>query len=423
MGNEDRERAGRRARRWLWGIALLALAARVVAVLWYSDRQQVYYEYMLIARNLLSGHGYSLAWDLPGAVLEPTSLFPPLYVYWCAFWMWLARANFVWLYLAQAAVSALGVWPAYQIARRLFDSRAGLIAALLYAGYPELAYLPVRPVPEFAYVAGGLWAIWLYYRLIDAGAGGRAPTRIVIGCGLLCGVLLLIKESALLLLAAILLALIWRGRSWWKSAAWIAVMVLAVLSPWLVRNAVVQERFIPLRTGYGYNLWIGNNPAATGLARTEEGDWVVTSQQPEYAEYLRANLPAREYERDEFFGREAIRYIVAHPARFGELCAARLGYLIGFVPGHPLTASWFYRGPYLLLCALALPTVYLLWRARRLDPVFPLIWLFTILMYVPVMVQPRYRVLVIATLLVLIPGLLSGALPWRTAKPRASAIS
>ncbi len=33
----------------------------------------------------------------------------------------------------------------------------------------------------------------------------------------------------------------------------------AALSPWLIRNAMVFHRFIPMRDSMGLELWMGNN--------------------------------------------------------------------------------------------------------------------------------------------------------------------
>jgi 4-amino-4-deoxy-L-arabinose transferase-like glycosyltransferase len=335
--------------------------------------------------------------------------------------MWLSPANFLPMYLAQAAIAATGTIPAYLIARRLFDSRTGLFAALLYAVYPEFAFLPTRPVPEFAFVVGGLWLIWVYLRLSDDARTSRGLTRFGFWFGGVSGVMLLIKESTVVVIAAALLGLIWKQRKAWRGAlvtcSYIAVIVGVVLSPWIVRNWVVQDRFIPLRTGYGYNLWIGNNPAATGSARTESGDFVPTSLPPDYAEYLRQFRPVDEQECDDFYAQEAFKFIAAYPGRFVELCAARLWYMLTWVPLHPLARNWIYRGSYILLCAVALPAIYLLAKRRRLDPIFPLLMILTLAMYVPVMVQPRYRIMVVSCLLILASALLSGFVSWKSPKP------
>jgi hypothetical protein len=56
------------------------------------------------------------------------------------------------------------------------------------------------------------------------------------------------------------------GGSVWRYAPWICgLTMLAVFAPWPMRNARVLHAFIPLRSNFGYELWQGNHPGATGL--------------------------------------------------------------------------------------------------------------------------------------------------------------
>jgi hypothetical protein len=44
-----------------------------------------------------------------------------------------------------------------------------------------------------------------------------------------------------------------------------AVIFLAILAPWMVRNAHVFHHFVPMRANFGAELYLGNGPGATGL--------------------------------------------------------------------------------------------------------------------------------------------------------------
>jgi hypothetical protein len=44
-----------------------------------------------------------------------------------------------------------------------------------------------------------------------------------------------------------------------------AVIFLAILAPWMVRNARVFHHFVPMRSNFGAELYLGNGPGATGL--------------------------------------------------------------------------------------------------------------------------------------------------------------
>ncbi|HEU4969893.1 hypothetical protein [Sphingomonas sp.] len=52
-------------------------------------------------------------------------------------------------------------------------------------------------------------------------------------------------------------------RRWLAAIGIAALCLIAVLTPWTVRNAVVFDRFIPLRSNLGLELSLANSPAAT----------------------------------------------------------------------------------------------------------------------------------------------------------------
>ncbi|WP_076071400.1 hypothetical protein [Sphingomonas montana] len=85
-------------------------------------------------------------------------------------------------------------------------------------------------------------------------------------------------------------------------------VLLLVMMPWWVRNALVLGRFVPLTTTGGIGLWIGNNPAATG-------NWMplppALGRLPELEQSAAAAAVARDW-------------IVAHPADMLRLNAAKL---------------------------------------------------------------------------------------------------
>jgi 4-amino-4-deoxy-L-arabinose transferase-like glycosyltransferase len=396
---------------WFSAIILVALALRVAAVLLASNLHEPYYEYMEIARNLLDGKGYS--WSDGGYYpLQPTSFLPPLYVYWCALFMGLWPGNFLLLYLAQAVVASTGVIPAFLVGRRLFNERTGWIFAAAYALYPEMAFLSSRPVTEFMYVVLALWIFHFYLRIKDS----KQPDdlRLSVILGLLMGGSVLIKEGTIVLTGAVSLALLLSSREHWNTLKrrvlpMIAVMLL-IMSPWVIRNAVVQGRFIPLRTGYGITLWVANHPGAYGSTWNPDGTKVISSLPADYQAYLDKNLPKGEEERDAFFKREAIQFISQHPAQYLQLCLRRLGFYIWLDATHPLAQNPIYRISYIVLLVFAIPGIYWSIRRKAMDPIIPLTYLGYLVLYVPVLVLPRYRIVPVLLLVLLASYAISSGL-------------
>jgi len=399
---------------WVIALAVLALLARVAAVAILADRHTAYYEYMLIARNLLGGLGYSFD-DDGGMPMQPTSFQPPLYVYWCAAFMRLSPHNYLPLYLAQAAVGASGVFPAYLAGNGFFGRPAGLGFAAAYAVFPEMIVLTVRPVPEWLYVVVFLWLLVLYLSLRSKLPAAGIPFGLAVLFGVVAGLGMLVKATVLLQAVAVFLALLllvrWRLSVLVRHAWPAAVAMLVILAPWVVRNYRVQHRWIPLRTGLGQSLWIGNNAVSEGSLWTADGRKVRFALLAESDFHSR--MPDDEQDRDDYYLSHALSFIRDHPLRYARLCGNRLAYFLWFDPNHPLARSSVYRVSYVLLLAVAAAGILLSVRRRRLDPVLPLTYLLYLLFYVPVLSAPRYRIIPVLLLLLLASYAAGALVEWR----------
>ncbi len=387
---------------WLAILFAGGFAVRMVVTLFFSEYQTLLFEYSLIAQNLLNGKGFS--WDDYGLMpMQPTSLFPPLYVYFCAFFMFISPHSYLPQYLAQALVVASGVMPAYLVGAKMFSRRTGWIFAALYTFYPELIFVHSRPVPEFVYVVLGLWMVYLYLILLEKSAGSVSALKTSLLLGVIAGVGLMTKEGTSVLLAAIILAIVLKKRPLLLSlrSHVLPAMLVAMLClvPWTIRNWVVQGRFIPLRTGIGMNLWVGNHPGATGTIRTMDGKYTRYELPHDYAAHFFRGLPDDEQDRDDYYKAEATKFIRDDPARYLNLCAKRLGYFLWFDPTHPLAKNIVYRLSYLLLLLFAIPGIVLASRSKGLDVVLPIMFAGFLALYVPVMILPRYRIIPIVLLL------------------------
>lgn len=90
-----------------------------------------------------------------------------------------------------------------------------------------------------------------------------------------------------------------------------AVIAALLLAPWAIRNSNVLGAAVPTSTNFGVNLWIGNNPQATG--------GYVDPPQPE------GDLPpVNEVARDRYYQGHARDFISQHPLRYVQLSVQRL---------------------------------------------------------------------------------------------------
>ena len=113
----------------------------------------------------------------------------------------------------------------------------------------------------------------------------------------------------------------YRNRTSWATPLLAASLAgLGVLSPWFVRNYEVFHRFIPVRSGYGLELYIGNN----GYTQ----HWVNRGLHPnhsdrELAEYERVGEVAyMDHKRQ-----QAEDFIRRHPAWFVRMTFRRIVYM------------------------------------------------------------------------------------------------
>lgn len=193
--------------------------------------------YLLIARNLLAGNGYS---ELLGALDVHQ---PPVVGLLAAAGLAL-RLPIEWAAAAPAhlALGSLIVLPLYALGQALGGRRAGLMAALLGALYPALAASPLYwgSMTEPPYVLFILTGVYATYRCGKALSSGVRPWGWAALLGLAFGLAYLTRPEALLFLAVMLgyLGLLWifdgppRSRRLGRLAASgaLAVAVLALVA-------------------------------------------------------------------------------------------------------------------------------------------------------------------------------------------------
>jgi 4-amino-4-deoxy-L-arabinose transferase-like glycosyltransferase len=319
------------------------------------------------------------------------------------------------MFAIQAIIAASGCLPAYLVGKRMFNDRAGLLFSLAYAIYPEMIFVHSRATPEFLYIVICLWLLYIYLRLQQSDVWTSGCLRDAWVMGTLTGIGLLVREGVLIVAGAAGLALLIQKRPIGAVIRRIVVPVTlacaTILVPWTIRNWVVQGHFIPLRSAYGLNLWMGNHAEATGTDKTMDGGYQMSRLWEKNKDYYARVIPQDEYGRNQFYRAEALRYIRTHPVHYLELTAKRLWYYLWFDPTHPLAKNLIYRVSYIFLLIIAIPGVILAVRRRELDLTFLIMFGGFLLLYVPVIVLPRYRIIPVLMLLIMASYFVAN-LPW-----------
>lgn len=159
----------------------------------------------------------------------------------------------------------------YGLARRLASEREARLATLAVALYPTLLAVSLRAQNELQFAALVALACYLLFAAPRPAVGALAG-------GAVLGLAALTRGNGLLMLPGMLIAYpLFVGRVGSESPVRTergrrkALQTLAVLlgfalavGPWVLRNRVVLEEWIPVATSGGVNMWWGHHPGATG---------------------------------------------------------------------------------------------------------------------------------------------------------------
>jgi 4-amino-4-deoxy-L-arabinose transferase-like glycosyltransferase len=308
-----------------WVVFALGVAVALVIVFAIWSRQGLVdgradpYAFSATAKSLLRGEGFT-----------PFGMFlhrrAPLYPLLIAAVYAIGGEREVLVQLVQCLLFGGVVFLAYDLGRRMFNERAGRLAAAVCMVHPAL----LRYVADFHLetLFTFLWtlSVWQTVRLVEKPSLGRGA-----GLGVALGLTCLTK--AVMLVYPAVFAAIWLLRLWkqgggaerssallgaFKALTVAALMMVATISPWTVRNYVVSGHIVPITTG-------GSDAFLRGFIFSKPE--FITLRQPPYTDaenetnrYFRALCEAEgtvwerdDYETDQILNREAKRRLLADP--------------------------------------------------------------------------------------------------------------
>jgi hypothetical protein len=229
------------------------------------------FELGAVAASIASGHGFSspLRWFQTG----PTAWFGPIYPYLAAgifnlFGVY-SYASRVVLESLNGAFSALTCIPIFLAGRRTFGAAVGAGAAWAWVILPAAVVFPLEWIWDTAFSA--LCMTVILYATFLLRDSPRA--RNWAGYGALWAFAALLNPA---LLAALPFLTAWvvfelrrKAEPWGRGLAACALVFAIGLAPWTIRNEMVFHKLIPLRSNFGLELWLGNNP---GTADNDSAD-------------------------------------------------------------------------------------------------------------------------------------------------------
>src|SRR5580700_8793901 len=331
-----------------------------------------------IGRSIATGNGFSNPF---GRQTGPTAWLTPVYPLLVAaafkvFGIFTVRAFFFLAFL-NILFSTAACIPIFYVAKRVAGIGVATGAAWMWALFPNAVMIPFEWIWDTSLAA--LLAATLLWATLEVAESQRV--REWCGYGLLWGLALMTNPSLGSLLPFVLGWAAYRSgwkvdshtKDWSSITRSVLALGLAILCciPWTIRNYAVFHRFVPLRSNFPLELYIGNNenyddqhPHYPGMVTKDRETWryIKMGETPFMDEEMR----------------KAKKFIFAHPRVEAILFYERFIAFWGGIP-NPIdkflaTDSWLVRS--LILCAMisgggALGGIFVLvWR--RSEYAFPL---------------------------------------------------
>jgi 4-amino-4-deoxy-L-arabinose transferase-like glycosyltransferase len=311
--------------------ALTQLSGHAFINAWQADALY----HVLIAEALMSGKGYIVDDTplAPGKNLREAgqeALFKaPLYELFLAGTFAISGFSFKLFFPLQALFGGLTTGLMGLITWHIFERPGAAWFAGIAAGiHPILVNSASQPYNEDLFFFFFIAAIWAFLRWFQTQRAGWAVL-----CGATIGLCMLTRENGSLLLVAMGgVTLICAARSLraWMGYAIIALMTVAVVIPWTIRNYVRFGIFVPVASIVGADFVEGNNMcvASESLFRPywAEGPcpWVEEQRQLFRAgEVTNSRVPAV-VARERVSWRIARQFILDHPVAYAKLTLRRL---------------------------------------------------------------------------------------------------
>ena len=276
------------------------------------------YEAGSVAAAIASGKGFSSPFPL--AETGSTAWLCPIYPYFVAgvfrIWGIFTVKSHTILQLVNCFFSALVILPIRASAERSFTRHAAIASCWVWAILPTAWWIPVQYVWDTT--SSALLFMVLFWTTLAIRR--RNDMASWLGYGGLWGLAGLLNAATLALFPFFLAWLVFQRRRFSFSLALPSAALLVcvlLLIPWTIRNHNVLGKWIPLRSNFGVELWLGNNPAA--------GDTNSFALHPlwnasEAAEFARAGEVGYIAGKQ----RDALAFMRAHPAQTLRSIAGRV---------------------------------------------------------------------------------------------------
>ncbi|MDP3999633.1 MAG: glycosyltransferase family 39 protein [bacterium] len=375
--------------------------------------------YDSIARNIVAGNGYR--GSLEGPLDQDNSIMRvgPGYEFFLAAIYFIIGYSYEVIWVIQAFLLALSALLVFGVSRQVFKDNwsfsAGIVAAVLIGFSPDLITMQGMLMTETLGVFLITLSAYLFFRYFNS---QRRSWPIILLLGLAMGAAGSVRTPALFLFLPILFYC-FRAKQW-NHGLLVLCGAAIIFTPWIIRNYIVFNAFVPTNLAYGVDLLAGNHLGATG----ELEPYPLADQ---YLEQYGLVAGSRQ------LTKETLKFMAFHPLEFLKITFYRISIYFSFA--RP-TGFWFHlhglsRGLTLALSAIYSAILFILgfWGILKIKNLagadktraqfLTALLIMMPLAVVGIIVETRYRMLVYPFFAVFagygLRELLSGRLAWKSA--------
>ncbi len=326
------------------------------------------FEYYRMVENFLAGRGLIAGEGLKG-------FRPPLYPLLLSV-LYFLKFNLPAVRIVQCIISAFSNCLIYLTGKKIFSPRIGLWSGIAASVYPFFIFYNGFLLTETLFIFLTVITIYSFISMSDR-ISACARTAIFLGLAGLCRPImqlyLPVSFFHILVNREELAARI-------KKIVLIMAFFTATVSPWVIRNYVVFNKFVPGTTMGGWVFWEGNNPFSDGGP----------------CRYFPENIGGvEEIKRDEFLFQKTVEVIRSNPGRFMWLLQNKFKRFWNVVPNASEFTKVLYRVISVMSFGIMLPFFvlgfFLSLRNKKAQFIHSLIVFFTIF-HMIFLASIRYRV-------------------------------
>jgi hypothetical protein len=203
-------------------------------------------------------HG-QLIYEKFDGVLLPNLWMPPLYAYYIYFFSIFSSSETVVTQLvlySQTAIAGASVAFFYQLNRNFFSKNISFLSSILFSIVPLHLYACSQISSISLQVFLIILFLFFFFQIVK-----NYSFLSIIGFSISSGMLILLRGESIAIVSLSIIYLFLFFNISIKKISIILLMTLITASPYLIRNIIIFEKAIIIKS-FGYNFWRGNHPLA-----------------------------------------------------------------------------------------------------------------------------------------------------------------